>query len=94
MKYKLLAVDIDGTLINNNREVTPKTREYIKKAIDAGIVFTISSGRPVQGVKLITNQINVDIPVITYNGAMVITADGKNIIYSCNMKEQVLPLHL
>jgi Cof subfamily protein (haloacid dehalogenase superfamily) len=88
MKYKLLAVDIDGTLINNNREVTPKTREYIKKAIDAGIVFTISSGRPVQGVKLITNQINVDIPVITYNGAMVITADGKNIIYSCNMKEE------
>lgn len=88
MKYKLLAVDIDGTLINNKREVTPKTKEYIKKAIDHGIVFTISSGRPIQGVKLITDQLDIDIPVITYNGAMVITADGKNIIYSCNMKEE------
>ncbi|NLY18984.1 MAG: HAD family phosphatase [Clostridiaceae bacterium] len=88
MKYKLLAVDVDGTLVNNNREVTEKTKEYIKMAIEKGIVFTISSGRPIQGVKLITEQIGVDIPVITYNGAMVITADGKNIIYSCNMKEE------
>lgn len=88
MKYKLLAVDIDGTLVNNKREVTSKTKEYIIKAIEQGVVFTISSGRPIQGVKLITDQLGVDIPVITYNGAMVITADGKNIIYSCNMKEE------
>lgn len=88
MKYKLLAVDIDGTLINNKREVTLKTKEYIKKAVDLGVIFTICSGRPVQGVKLITDQIGIVIPVITYNGAMVITADGKNIIYSCTMNEE------
>lgn len=88
MKYKLLAVDIDGTLINNNREVTFKTKEFIKKAMAQGIIVTISSGRPIQGVKLITDKLEVDIPVITYNGAMVITADGKTIIYSCNMKAE------
>lgn len=88
MEYKLLAVDIDGTLLNNKREITEKTKKRIHEAIDKGIVFTICSGRPVQGVQLITNQLEVDIPVITYNGAMVITGTSKNIIYSCTMKEE------
>ena len=88
MQYKLLSVDIDGTLINNKKEVTPKTKERIHKAIEKGVVFTISSGRPVQGVQLITDQLELDVPVITYNGAMVITGESRNIIYSCNMKKE------
>ena len=90
MQYKLLSVDIDGTLINNKKEVTPKTKERIHKAIEKGVVFTISSGRPVQGVQLITDQLELDVPVITYNGAMVITGESRNIIYSCNMKKGML----
>lgn len=88
MKYKLLAVDVDGTLLNSKREITPKTREKIHQAIDRGFVFTISSGRPVQGVAMITSALGVDIPVITYNGAMVITGKSKNVIYSCTMRDE------
>lgn len=88
MKYKLLAVDVDGTLLNNKREITPKTKEKIHEAIGKGIVFTISSGRPVQGVQLITRQLGADVPVITYNGAMVITGESRKIIYSCTMKKE------
>jgi HAD superfamily hydrolase (TIGR01484 family) len=86
MRYKLLAVDVDGTLLNSRREITVPTKQRIQKAIDKGIIFTICSGRPVQGVKIITDLLEVDIPVITYNGAMVI-ADGK-VIYSCTMREE------
>ncbi len=93
MKYKLLAVDIDGTLINNRREITPKTKEKVHLAISKGVVFTICSGRPVQGVRMITDQLGVDIPVISYNGAMVVTGIGKKVIYSCSMrKEDVLEI--
>lgn len=88
MKYKLLAADIDGTLLNNNREITERTKTAIHKAIDRGIVFTISSGRPIQGVEMITRRLEVDIPVITYNGAMIITATGKKVIYNCTMREE------
>jgi len=83
MKYKLLAVDVDGTLLNSRLEITVHTKQSIQKAIQKGIVFTICSGRPIQGVKLMTDMLEVDIPVITYNGAMVI-ADGK-VIFSCTM---------
>ena len=72
MRYKLLAVDVDGTLLNSRREITVPTKQRIQKAIDKGIIFTICSGRPVQGVKIITDLLEVDIPVITYNGAMVL----------------------
>lgn len=88
MKYKLIAADIDGTLVNNKREITPKTKEKIHEAIKKGAVFTICSGRPVQGVQLIMNQLEADIPVITYNGAMVITGESRKIIYSCTMRKE------
>lgn len=88
MRYKLLAVDIDGTLVNNNREITVKTKKAVHQAIDRGVVFTISSGRPIQGVEMVTKQLEVDIPVITYNGAMVITGTTRNVIYSCCMREE------
>jgi len=86
MKYKLLAVDVDGTLLNTRREITMHTKQRIQKAIGEGIVFTICSGRPVQGVKIITDMLEVDIPVITYNGAMVIA--GGKVIFSCTMREE------
>jgi len=88
MKYKLIAADIDGTLVNSKREITPKTKEKIHEAIERGVIFTICSGRPVQGVQLITKQLEADIPVITYNGAMVITGESRKIIYSCTMRRE------
>ncbi len=48
MAYKLIAVDMDGTLLNSQEEISEKTIEAIKKAVDKGIVFTLSTGRPLQ----------------------------------------------
>jgi len=88
MKYKLIAADIDGTLVNNKREITPRTKEKIHEAINKGVIFAICSGRPIQGVQLITRQLEADVPVITYNGAMVITGESRKIIYSCTMRKE------
>lgn len=41
--YKLIAIDLDGTLLNSNGEVTEKTKTAIKKAIDQGIEIVIAS---------------------------------------------------
>jgi hydroxymethylpyrimidine pyrophosphatase-like HAD family hydrolase len=64
MRYKLLAVDVDGTLLNSRREITVPTKQRIQKAIDKGIIFTICSGRPVQGVKIITICLKLIFPLL------------------------------
>ncbi|NTW71394.1 MAG: HAD family phosphatase [Eubacteriaceae bacterium] len=88
MKYKLIAVDIDGTLLNSEGKLTEVTRSAIRKAVDAGAVFTISTGRPVQGVTSLVEEIGLDLPLITYNGSMVLKAKTREIIYSRTMTDK------
>ena len=71
MKYKLLALDIDGTLLNGRRELTDRTRECILKAIDRGVKVTLCTGRPIQGVKKYVDALGLTAPIITYNGAEI-----------------------
>lgn len=88
MKYKLMAVDIDGTLLNDNSELTENTRNKIKKAVERGLVFTIASGRPIQGIEGLNRQLNLDVPYITYNGAMVVMGKSRQIIYQRNLSPE------
>jgi len=82
LTYKLIAVDIDGTLLNSKGELTQITKDKILKAVDNGVVFTISTGRPIQGVMPLVEKIGLDIPLITYNGSMVLKANTMEVLYS------------
>lgn len=78
MSIKLVAIDIDGTLLNNNREITPEVFEAIQKAKAAGIKIVIATGRPLLGVKPILaalKLLDAGDYVITYNGALVQATD-------------------
>jgi len=81
MRYKLVAVDIDGTLLNSQGIITDKTRSSIQKAVDKGIVFSICTGRPIQGVERFNSLLDLDSPYITYNGAMIVMGRSKEILY-------------
>lgn len=84
MSIKLVAIDIDGTLVNNNREITPEVFEAIQKTKAAGVKIVIATGRPLLGVKNILESLNLldtGDYVITYNGALVqATATGEAFI--------------
>lgn len=82
MKYRLIASDMDGTLLNSENQITPATVSAIKAAADKGVVFTLSTGRPMQGVKKYIDQLQLDCPVITYNGAVVVHSRTGEIIFS------------
>lgn len=82
MNYKLIAADMDGTLLNDNREITTKTIMAIKDAVASGVIFTISTGRPIQGVDKYNNLLNLKAPIITYNGAMIVTSDTREVLFS------------
>ncbi len=80
MPYKLIAVDVDGTLLNSRKELTKTTVEAVQAAVRAGVLFVISTGRPLQAIDYFTGLLGIDaMPFILYNGALVI-ADDKSVL--------------
>ena len=49
--YKIIAIDLDGTLLNSFGEITPNTKEVLKKAIEKGVQVVLASGRPVSAIE-------------------------------------------
>lgn len=72
---RLLALDLDGTLTNNEKRVSAKNKEYIRRAQDKGIKVILASGRPVIGIKGIANELelwNQGGYILAYNGGHII----------------------
>ena len=57
MAIKMVAIDIDGTLINDKREITPRTVAAIKKASQQGVKIVLCTGRPMTGVTAYLKQL-------------------------------------
>lgn len=85
MRYKLIAVDMDGTLLNDEKEITPLTIKAIKEATKKGVIFTISTGRSIKGVEKYNKILHLSSPIITYNGASIVKADTKEVLFSKNL---------
>lgn len=80
---KLIACDMDGTLLNNDHEVSKINEEVIKK-INKDNKFVIASGRPYTGIKCFIEQLDIASKgnySITYNGSVVVENDTGNIIF-------------
>ena len=83
MKYKVLALDLDGTLTNSEKVVSERNRELLDRAQDAGVTVLLVSGRPTPGVERVANMIDFDKRngyLLAYNGTEIIeSATGKKI---------------
>ncbi len=74
---RLLAVDVDGTLVGDDLVISPAVREAVGKAIDRGVVVTIASGRMYPSTVPYARELGLgDVPLICYNGALVRTAES------------------
>lgn len=81
MPYKLIAADIDGTLLDSRGELTETTAQSIRQATAQGVTFVLATGRPIQGVQGFCRRLGLRGPVITYNGAMVVDAGTHEILF-------------
>jgi HAD superfamily hydrolase (TIGR01484 family) len=70
-KYRLLALDMDGTLLNDAQIITPKTVEWIQKAVDAGVHVCLSTGRAFNSALPYAKQLGLETPMVTVNGSEV-----------------------
>lgn len=74
MSVKLIAIDLDGTLLNDNKEVGERTVQALKAAKDKGIYVVLASGRPIQGIMPLIQKLELDTYknyAISFNGASV-----------------------
>ena len=69
--YKLVAIDLDGTMLNQYGVVTQQTKDAITKAQENGIEVIIASGRPSDSVKTLAKEIKSEKYFISGNGAII-----------------------
>lgn len=74
-KVSLLVADVDGTLVTKQKVLTERAHSAVLKLHDAGIAFTITSGRPPLGMKMIVDALELTAPIAAFNGAIFLRPD-------------------
>ena len=85
MAIKAIALDIDGTLTNDEKRVTPRTRDALIAAQERGIRVALASGRPVQGLRALAAELDLAAHhglIVAYNGAVVVDAATDEVLFS------------
>lgn len=75
MDYKVLALDLDGTLTNSEKEITPRTKAALLAAADKGVRIVLASGRPTVGVQPLARELGLDRRggcILSYNGGKIV----------------------
>lgn len=87
-KIKLVATDLDGTVLNSRRQISPETKEVLKQLIDQGVLVVPLSGRPKNSIQQAFPGIKLEY-LIGYNGGLIQKSDGTIIYQSTLSKEQL-----
>ena len=74
-QVRLVVADVDGTLVTPDKVLTPRARTAVRQVIDAGIAFTITSGRPPLGMKPLIDELHLVDPITAFNGGLVVRPD-------------------
>ena len=94
MKYKLLVLDVDGTLLNDEREISKRTLAVLLKVQQMGVRIVLASGRPTYGLMPLAktlelgNYRGVD---LSYNGCQIIKAQNGEILFPRRINPEKLP---
>lgn len=88
--FRLIATDLDHTLLNKEGLVPEETKEYIRKATDMGVVFAISTGRSIKSARGVADSVGAAYMAICYNGALVLDPMNGVTIYENHLEEDLV----
>ena len=94
MKYKLLVLDVDGTLLNDEREISKRTLAALLKVQQMGVRIVLASGRPTYGLMPLAKTLelgNYGGVVFSYNGCQIIKAQNGEILFERRINPEMLP---
>lgn len=83
--YRFLALDIDGTLVNSKKEITPAVRAEIRKLQVAGLPVALVSGRPLEGIIHVAKELDFwsyHCYILPFNGGKIIDCRTDKVVYS------------
>lgn len=89
--YKLIAIDLDGTLLNSYGEISDENKKAIKMALDKNVEIVLTSGRIINSIKNFANEVSANKYLISGNGALIYDIQKEEVIYDKYMdKSKVL----
>lgn len=93
MNYRLIALDVDGTLLNDRYELTEKTKMTVRDVHEAGATIVLCTGRSPVNTLPIMEELGLEGALITHNGAATVLSSDRSIVAECPFEmEQLFPL--
>lgn len=95
MDYQLLILDLDGTLTNSQKEITPFTRQVLIRAQQQGLRLVLASGRPTYGIVPLAEQLEMDKYhgyILSFNGGKIIECGTGKVLFEQALPPDILPL--
>jgi len=89
-RYKLLVVDIDGTLLNKNGNISAVDKKALARAVDSGIQVSLSTGRVVQASLRFINQLSLDGYHMFFDGALVYNPKKDEEVYVESISKELV----
>jgi Cof subfamily protein (haloacid dehalogenase superfamily) len=86
---KLIAIDIDGTLLNPHKQITPRTLAAVRAAQEAGIIVTLATARRYANTRPIADELGIAIPLILCDGALIIEHPQNRVLYTCFLQADI-----
>lgn len=94
MQYKLVVLDMDGTLLNNEHHVSIANKEVIHRLKREGTSVVLASGRPYESIYPYVKDLDIDLPIIAANGALIKSPLTSEVYYSSglpiNLAEEII----
>lgn len=91
MRFRLIAADLDDTLLDENSKISPRNRKAIRSAVDQGVRFVIVTGRMFKTSVSYLDELglNGDCPLINYHGALIKKAKSREIILHQSLNNEL-----
>ena len=93
--FRAIALDLDGTLTNHDKVVTPRTRQALLKAQELGTVIILASGRPTYGIVPVAECLELEKRggyILSYNGGNIVNAKTSEKLFSQFLPDAVIPI--
>lgn len=90
-EIRLLALDLDGTLTNSDKVITPMTNDAVQKAAQSGVTVVLASGRPVIGIQPLADVLRLDRHggfILAYNGGQIVDCKARKVVYEKLIPQQ------